>query len=252
VNAKEFWLKLEYRVCSEIDGLRDGRKFRDLWCDGFDPEQLATVNGLPGMTGQVWMGRGASHQEVWQFVLVLPGHVRAEEDVDDWATMLPADDVTGWLWLDEAGRTMKVDPLAARPDRNPGSPIQIDDLAGGVRVDSEQALLDRLRTVRKGRYGAFILSHDERGPFLFVHINEDLAYVHFFDDLTGDNAGYQPTDMTPMGCPETVKFVQTDGSEGSGIEMPDSTICSVDVAYLAAQEFFYNPARPACITWVAL
>ena len=132
--------------------------------------------------------------------------------------------------------------------------MQVIDLNGTVHVESEDELLGRLRGVRKGKYGAFVLAHNEVGPLLFVHINGEFAYVHYFDDLSGKNAGYQATGMTPPDCPESVLFVQTDGSEGSGsaIEMPDSTICSRDVAYRAAVEFLHDPAKPSCINRFAL
>jgi hypothetical protein len=132
--------------------------------------------------------------------------------------------------------------------------MRIDDLQGSVDVDGDEALLLRLRTVRKGPYGAFVLAHNDVGPLLFVHINGEVAYVHYFDDLSGRNAGWQPRDMTPPGCPPSVLFVQTDGNEGSGdaIEMPDFTLCGVDAAYQAAVQFLHDPARPACITWTDL
>jgi hypothetical protein len=131
--------------------------------------------------------------------------------------------------------------------------MQISDLqSDDVHVASEDELLRRLRTVRKGERGAFILAYDGAGPLLFVHISGGLAYVHYFDDLSGENAGCQPTGMTPPCCPEKVQFLMTDGSEGSAIEMPDSTVCSVDLAYRAASEFFRDPAKPPSIDWLAL
>jgi hypothetical protein len=132
--------------------------------------------------------------------------------------------------------------------------MRVDDLEGTAHVECDEELLSRLHRVRKGKYGAFILAHNEVGPLLFVHINGDLAYLHYYDDLSGENAGYQPAGMTPPGCPESVVFVQTDGGEGSGsaIEMPDSTICSVDVAYRAATEFLHGSPKPSCINWFAL
>jgi len=36
------------------------------------------------------------------------------------------------------------------------------------------------RRVRKGPYGAFILLHDDVGPSLWIHINRNVAYLHFF------------------------------------------------------------------------
>jgi hypothetical protein len=132
--------------------------------------------------------------------------------------------------------------------------MKVYDLEGSVSVETEEGLLQRLQGVRKGKYGAFILAHNEIGPLLHVHINGDFAYIHYFDDHTGENAGHQPTGMTPAGCPENVLFVQTDGNEGSGsaIEMPDYSICSVETAYRAAKEFLYDSAKPSCIKWTAL
>jgi len=132
--------------------------------------------------------------------------------------------------------------------------MQVDDLQGTVRVRSDEELLARLRSIRKGSYGAFVLAHNNVGPMLFVHINGEFAYLHYFNDLSGQNAGYQPTGMTPPGCPKSVLFVQIDGIEGSGsaIEMPASTICSADLAYRAAAQFFHDSAKPPSINWFAL
>ena len=118
MNASDFWSRLERRVCREIDGLRvDG--FRGLWCDGFIPEQFEVLDDRPMITGRVWIGHGRSEQEEWRFSLLLPQGVCEEAHVD-WSAALPGDDVTGWLLLDQAQRTMKLDPAAAYPDRQPG------------------------------------------------------------------------------------------------------------------------------------
>jgi Immunity protein Imm1 len=132
--------------------------------------------------------------------------------------------------------------------------MQVADLQGCTSVSTEEELLDRLRTIRKGNYGAFILSHNDDGPFLYVHIHSGFAYVHYFDDMSGANAGYQPTDMTPHGCPQSIRFVQIDGSESSGcaIEVPEAAFCSLDAAYSAAVEFLHSSKLPQCITWLAL
>jgi hypothetical protein len=118
VDAKDFWVRLEYRVCREIYGLR-GDEFGGLWCDGFIPEQFEMVDGRPAMTGLVWMGRGGKHQEAWRFTVLLPEHVIAEADID-WQAIFPVDDLTGWLCLDQKRKVMKVDSSVAYPDRQPG------------------------------------------------------------------------------------------------------------------------------------
>jgi hypothetical protein len=57
---------------------------------------------------------GQEGQERWQFVLYL-GPARPREEID-WAAMLPAEDVTGWLKLDFKTKFMKVNPLGAYAD----------------------------------------------------------------------------------------------------------------------------------------
>jgi hypothetical protein len=62
----------------------------------------------------VWISFGNTNQERWQFVLYL-GPARARESID-WAAMLPAEDVTGWLSLDFETKFMTVKPLEAHVD----------------------------------------------------------------------------------------------------------------------------------------
>ena len=63
----------------------------------------------------------------------------------------------------------------------------------------------------EGDYGAFIFSHDDVGSSLWVMINKDVAYIHYFPDNTGKHPGFQATGMTPAGCVEDVYFIQPDG-----------------------------------------
>lgn len=97
MDDREFWTRLEYRICGEIVGLR-GDDCRGVWCDGFDPEMFQIIDGRPTITGGVWLAKSGRQglQERWSFSLLLPERVRSEQDID-WAAMLPRDDVTGWL-----------------------------------------------------------------------------------------------------------------------------------------------------------
>lgn len=113
MDAKDFWTHLEYRVCREIDSLRKN-EYRGLWCDGFIPEQFEFCDGQPVLTGSVWMGRGGRHQEQWRFVFLLPKGVTSEVDVN-WEAIFPAEEVTGWLSLDQVAREMKVNPAEGHP-----------------------------------------------------------------------------------------------------------------------------------------
>src|SRR5262245_57042975 len=111
-----------------------------------------------------------------------------------------------------------------------------------LSVNAPNELIAHLRSVRKGPYGAFILWHGDTpdqvtGPSLFVHMNNDVAYLSFVADLNGDHPGFQPTGMSPADCPEAVHFMQTDGIETEGITALRDAVVSAEVAYRAATEF---------------
>ncbi len=128
--------------------------------------------------------------------------------------------------------------------------MQLHDFDGSVAISTEDDLLALLKTNRRGDYGAFILSHTENYPALFVHLNRDVAYLHYCP--VDRHPGYQPHDMTPDGCPENVHFLQTEGSEADSIDMPDYALVSAATAYDAAVEFFRSSALPQTISWIEL
>jgi hypothetical protein len=130
--------------------------------------------------------------------------------------------------------------------------MYVEDLKDRIYVDRPEDLIDRLRSVRKGRYGAFFLSHDDSGPSLSIHINGGVAYVHFFPDNLGRHPGFQPVGMSPIDCEESVHFLQTDGGEADSLTMPKQTLVSLEVAYRAATEFLNSPVLPASIRWLEL
>jgi hypothetical protein len=130
--------------------------------------------------------------------------------------------------------------------------MYVEDLEGRVRVDREEDLEYRLQSVRKGGYGAFILWHIDKGASLWIHINKDVAYLHFFPAGLGKHPGFQPTGMSPAHCDERVHFLQTTGSEADSVTLPRETLVAVEVAYKAAKEFLHDPAPPSSITWFEL
>jgi hypothetical protein len=130
--------------------------------------------------------------------------------------------------------------------------MTIDDLAGRVSDAGEAEFNQRLHTVRRGVYGAFILSHEEAGSSLWVHINGNVAYLHYFPDAQGRHPGYQAAGMTPEGCDEPVWFLQVNGTQADGFEMPASALVAVEVSYDAAREFFLSPGLPHSVSWFEL
>jgi len=141
---------------------------------------------------------------------------------------------------------------AARDIEMLAGTMQVEDFNGTSNIDDADSLVRHLRTVRQGPYGSFILCHSSKEPSLWIMINCAVAYVHYMPDIEGGHAGFQPTGMTPKLCDDNVQFVLTDGSVGSGVTMPASTLVSTDAAYAAAVEFFGNPGLPPSIHWLEL
>lgn len=122
------------------------------------------------------------------------------------------------------------------------------DLEGLVPIERVEDLLDRLRWVRKGRQGAFILSHNDVGPSLWIHINGNVAYyTSFLEAQSTSQPGFQAWGMFPEGCEDRVHFLQIDDGEADAISVPKQTLVSLDAAYKAATEFFDIPTLPRSI-----
>jgi hypothetical protein len=128
----------------------------------------------------------------------------------------------------------------------------VEDLEGQIQISSAVQLLARLTSIRKGNYGAFILSHDEDGPSLSLHINGDIAYLHYFPSQTFRHPGFQASGMAPEKCEDSVRFVQVGGERADDITMPRHTLVSIDTAYKAALEFQGQSGKPRSIEWVEL
>lgn len=108
---RDFWLALEYRICRELRGFED-RDLRFMWCDGLIPEEYDLQADEPCIRGHAYCG--PSGQETWQFTLLIGTSVDVPERID-WPTLLPAEDMTGWLSPHPRERTLVLDPSCARP-----------------------------------------------------------------------------------------------------------------------------------------
>jgi hypothetical protein len=115
VSEKEFFRHLEMRVCTELSGMRDDT-LRGLWCDGFIPDDFSVVDDRCRVTGLVWIAYSRKTQECWRFALLL-GNETVVRDQVQWETMMPGENVTGWLSLDFKTKFMKIDPFSSHPDR---------------------------------------------------------------------------------------------------------------------------------------
>jgi hypothetical protein len=123
--------------------------------------------------------------------------------------------------------------------------MQILDFDGTTDVSDEDALSHRLRSVRHGRYGAFVLSGQNLYPCLFIHFNDELAYLSYFP--SDRHPGFVPNGPPPVGCPDSVHFLQVDGSEADSIDVLASAVVTFGAACSAACEFLRLPTRPPTI-----
>src|SRR5262245_32409775 len=98
MSESDFWLRLQYRVANEFEGLRENHlRFR--WCDGFVPEKYELNSPLPRITGRACIVNGQHSWKKWEFTLQLRGPVASQSEIN-WESLLPPGDVTRWMSVD--------------------------------------------------------------------------------------------------------------------------------------------------------
>jgi hypothetical protein len=113
MSVATFWVRLELRVCQELEAMRE-RQLQYLWCDGFVPQEYRLGGRSPEIVGSVWICNGANQAE-WSFTLRLPPGWQTRTEID-WESLLPPANVTRWLSLDPVNRHLEMEPAVALPD----------------------------------------------------------------------------------------------------------------------------------------
>jgi hypothetical protein len=113
MDEKEYWLRLEFRVCREFSDMRE-RRLRTVWCDGLRPKQYCICGRRPRVVGEAWICYGYD-QQLWEFTLTLLARVKSREQ-NDWEFLLPSVAVTRWLSIDEEHRRITIEPTVAIAD----------------------------------------------------------------------------------------------------------------------------------------
>lgn len=113
ITEAEFWVRLEFLVCEAFSRHAE-KRYRFFWCDGFVPEQYVLDGPSPRVIGRSWICNGPQ-QAQWDFVLLLK-HGSSSREAIDWASLIPAEGMAGWVSLDEGRAYVEIDPAAATPD----------------------------------------------------------------------------------------------------------------------------------------
>jgi len=128
--------------------------------------------------------------------------------------------------------------------------MNIETITGNLSVADLSQLQSVLRNTRLGQYGAFILSHRTHGSSLWLHINGDIAYLHYFDGRYR-HPGFQSENKTSSSA-DSIRFLLVGGSEADAIEMPTYCLLPAVAAYRAAEEYFEIDRMPPNVCWTEL
>jgi hypothetical protein len=105
-EEREFWSRLEFRVCREIAKMPVFTP-QQVWCDGFIPEVYLLEHSPRSIAGAVWIASG-SYQEQWRFRLFLPSSASSSSHVA-WSELVPQEEETGWLGVNATKKEIKLD-----------------------------------------------------------------------------------------------------------------------------------------------
>ena len=106
LSEPEFWTRLEFRVCDELAGVPENH-LRFLWCDGFQRGQIVHERDADWILGKAHIVNG-SREDLYDFRLRIGPGVR-QDDVIDWASLLPDEAHTGWLSMDTERKILEID-----------------------------------------------------------------------------------------------------------------------------------------------
>ena len=105
MSEDEFWGALEYRICRELNGMKQ-QGLNGVWCDGIrggvDHPECQPMR----MSGTIYLGRDGQTEKA--FVMAVPA-ASIENDTVDWESLLPAEDLTAWLSVDLRGKRVAID-----------------------------------------------------------------------------------------------------------------------------------------------
>jgi hypothetical protein len=106
MDEAEYWKSLRFR----INGLSDHPARRLAlpgWCDWFEPKKYVFDGPSPSITGRVGFVSG---RDAWERRFVLMVDSPFDPSAVEWDKLLPPKDSESWLWSEEAGQVIVIDP----------------------------------------------------------------------------------------------------------------------------------------------
>jgi hypothetical protein len=102
-----YWTSLRFRInCLPTDHPA-GRVARPGWCDWFEPRRYVLDGPSPRITGRVGFVSG---RHAWERHFILLVGSPFESSAVEWDKLLPPEDSESWLWWEDAGQVIVVDP----------------------------------------------------------------------------------------------------------------------------------------------
>jgi Immunity protein Imm1 len=127
--------------------------------------------------------------------------------------------------------------------------VIVSDFDGERPVQSEEELLNHLRSARRGQYRAFILLHEDDEWLFGIHINGGAACVDFLKCTEGAEESWVADGMWSSEQRD-VRFFVTSGFHGDAFVAPWFQPVPVDVVCSAAVEFLRSKRMPQAINWM--
>jgi|SRR5579884_760940 len=106
MDEGEYWKSLRFRINSLTDHLARRLGLAG-WCDWFEPKTYVRDGPSPSISGRVGFVGGRA---VWERRFVLLVGSPFDSAAVDWDKLLPAKDSESWLWSEDAGQLIVMDP----------------------------------------------------------------------------------------------------------------------------------------------
>jgi hypothetical protein len=112
MDEDEYWMSLRFRINSFSRSVSRRLALPPGWCDWFEPQQYVLDGPSPCIMGRVGFVGG---RNAWErrFILLLGRPIGSLSDVE-WEKLLPPEDSDGWLWPENNGEVIVIDPCDSK------------------------------------------------------------------------------------------------------------------------------------------